>query len=180
MVVHHCIIRLNIVALIEFKLAEFILAILLVLRIENHIKYSGHDTSSALGIIWSINHVNDCGGSIFDLSWRLHRSSDALESSQNKSSCIGSVTLDHSTVKVFFKFSSTDFDIFALLDIICEGSAPAAARVIVDVSISNAVKNQLAWIHTPATISHNKLLFSVVVILPFHVLINHLNIVYTK
>ena len=72
------------------------------------------------------------------------RCSDALDPAPNRSNFMGFVILAHVALKVLIKFFSTDFSIFGLLDIICEGKAHAAANVIVEVSMSNAVRNRLA------------------------------------
>jgi hypothetical protein len=55
-VVHHWIIMFNIVAFVHFTLSEAKLASTSVFSIENHIKYKGHETSSAFGISLSTNH----------------------------------------------------------------------------------------------------------------------------
>jgi hypothetical protein len=46
----------NIVAFVHFTLSEAKLASTSVFSIENHIKYKGHETSSAFGISLSTNH----------------------------------------------------------------------------------------------------------------------------
>ena len=180
--VHHCIIKLNIDHIIEEEFVvfiELIFGISFAFKMENHIKYSGHDTSSALGIIWSISHVNDWGFSIFWSSSPLLHIVDE-DSLQNNSICIGLSILVQFALKIFFRLSFTELSIFELLDIICEGNDHAAANEIVEISITAAVKNQLTWIHIAAISNHNKLFFNVDAILSFHEPINHLNIIYTK